>query len=188
MKTGVKYSIIALLVVAALVGAYFAIQGIGEKNAEITKAPVQTTLAENLVRAADFKVLDKNGNDIRLSDKIGKPVVINFWATWCGYCVEEMPLFEEASKAYGDKVDFMMVDLTNGENETITAAQSLIKEKGFSFPVYFDVYGEALSAYNAYVIPRTLFVNADGTIFEEQLGPFEHSALNVKIEQLLAVQ
>lgn len=189
MKQGVKFFIITIILVAALVGAYFAYTNISSNMAEITKKQnTSEEVIEEKAEASDFKVVDANGIDVKLSDKKGKPVVMNFWATWCGYCVREMPMFETAFKSYGDKIEFMMINLTDGDRETVKSAKKYIAADKYTFPVYFDTYGEALKAYEAYSIPVTVFVNADGTVFDKQIGAFDEESFNAKLEQFLAVQ
>ena len=63
-----------------------------------------------LSKAPDFTMEDANGKTVKLSDFQGKPVVLNFWTSWCGYCKEEMPYFESAYKEYGDRVQFIMLN------------------------------------------------------------------------------
>ena len=187
MKQGIKFFLITVILIAALVGAYFAYQNLSGNTAQITKATsenISEQAAQN-VEAADFKVVDNNGNDVKLSDSFKKPTIVNFWATWCGYCVREMPLFESAYKAYGDKINFMMVNLTDGDRETVKSAKAYIAEDKYTFPVYFDTYGEALKAYEAYSIPVTVFINSDGTVLYKQIGAVDEATLNEKIAQLL---
>ncbi|MBR0413963.1 MAG: TlpA family protein disulfide reductase [Clostridia bacterium] len=190
MKQSVKFIILAVLLVGVLVGAFFAYQNLKGDGEQITKATtaLQTQSHDESVnvgaQASDFKVLDINGNDVRLSEQFGKPIVLNFWATWCGYCVEELPAFEEVYKEKDDSVQFMVVNLTDGKRETLKSATAFLKEQAFTFPAYFDTYGEALTAYSAYTIPLTLFINSDGTIADKHLGALDKNTLETKLSEL----
>lgn len=113
--------------------------------------------------APDFTVLDRDGNEVKLSDSRGKPVVVSFWASWCGVCKTGMPDFEEAYAAYGDNVHFMMVNLTAG-SETQDVARTYIEEKGYTFPIYFDTEMSAASAYGVNAVPVTYLVDAEGNL------------------------
>lgn len=110
----------------------------------------------------DFTVLDGNGEPVSLSQLRGKPVVLNLWASWCGPCKSEMPAFEDAFGEYGDQIHFMMINLTDGSQETMEKAQSYISQQGFTFPVYYDTQLEAAIAYGATTIPATYFIDAEG--------------------------
>ncbi|MBQ3099676.1 MAG: TlpA family protein disulfide reductase [Clostridia bacterium] len=131
--------------------------------------------------AKDFTVYDENDQAVTLSSMQGKPTVVNFWATWCGYCTLEMPDFEIAYGEYKDEVNFMMVDLTN-ETETKEKASEFIKEMGYTFPVYFDRDLSAYTAYGLTSIPRTLIILADGTLMYEHVGAMDRITLASKIE------
>lgn len=131
----------------------------------------------------DFTVLDKDGNEIKLSDLAGKPIVLNFWATWCGYCVQEMPDFQTAYEKYPD-VQFVMVNVTDGYYETITSAKSFVAEKGFTFPIYFDTKSSATSAFNVNAYPQTFFIDAQGNIVAKARGAISLSNLEYGISLL----
>jgi thiol-disulfide isomerase/thioredoxin len=103
----------------------------------------ETEQPEDKLKAFDFTVYDREGNKVNLSDFYGKPIIINFWATWCPYCVEEMPLFEEKYKEYGEKVHFLMIDAVDGNREIQEKGEKFIEDGGFTFPVYFDTDGNA---------------------------------------------
>ncbi len=144
-----------------------------------TPAPTATPMP-----APDFSVLDGEGNTVSLSDFAGKPVVINFWATWCGPCRSELGAFDAAHKAYGDDIAFMMVNLTDGSRETVDGVKSFVKDAGYGFPVYYDATLAAAGTYGAYSIPLTVFVGADGSLLGGQIGAMSESALLQQLETM----
>lgn len=150
---------------------------------EETTEPVVQEPLENL--APDFTVLDWDGNAVKLSDLVGKPIVLNFWASWCPPCKAEMPDFEEAYKKYGDKVIFMMVNLTDGYSETIDTAKAHIVSSGYTFPVYFDVAFQGAYAYQVESIPQTCFINARGQLVSTSVGMIDGATLEARIGVLL---
>lgn len=134
--------------------------------------------------APDFKVYDDEGNEVKLSDKIGKPVVVNFWATWCGPCKAELPAFQKMYEEYGDEVEFMMVNLTAGR-ETEEGVRKFLEDNELRIPVYFDKDMSAASLYNLRAIPRTVFVNPDGTLYDSHVGLMSENILQNYINELL---
>ena len=146
------------------------------------------TPAEDIIMAPDFTVYDAEGNAVKLSDFSGKPVVINFWATWCGYCVREMPAFEKIAAEYSDQVVFMMINVTDGQQETKEEALAFIEEKGYTFPVYYDTDLSATMAYGAYSLPATGFITESGVFAGGQMGAMSEETLLNYVEQLLALE
>ena len=149
-------------------------------------APQQmaTQAVENL--APDFTVTDKDGNEVKLSDFFGKPIVLNFWASWCGPCKYEMPDFEEAYKELGEDVVFLMVNLTDGYSETVTSAKSFLEEAGYTFPVYFDTLSQGAMTYQVYSIPCTYFLDRNGALVTRNVGMITAEALLQGIELIMA--
>ena len=135
--------------------------------------------------AADFTVQDRDGNEVRLSDCFGKPVVLNFWASWCGPCVGELPGFQAMYETYGDEVTFLMVNLTDGVDETVSGVKTFVDSNGYTFPVYFDVEYDGAVTYGISSIPQTFFLNADGEIVGSQLGSMDEATLEANILSLL---
>lgn len=136
-------------------------------------------------KAPDFEAFSESGESVKLSEKTGKPVVINFWATWCGPCREELPAFENMYKKYSDKVEFMMVNLTDGMREKKEDVQAFITENKFTFPVFYDNEQYAAYAYNITSIPVTVFVDAEGNIYNYRVGRLRENKLKEYIEELL---
>ena len=120
--------------------------------------------------APDFTVYDAAGNEVKLSDFKGKPVIVNFWASWCPPCKAELPYFEAAYQQYGDRIVFLMVDLADGNSETQESGARYVSESGYTFPVYFDLSGSASGAYQLYSIPQTVAVDENGKITFSQIG------------------
>lgn len=145
----------------------------------------QGTSDADRTMAPDFTVYDLAGNEILLSDYIGKPIVLNFWASWCGPCQSEMPDFDEAYAELGEDIQFMMVNLTTGR-ETLDSASSFIKENGYSFPVFYDTDLEAASAYGAYSLPTTYFIDSNGYVIAQAVGAINRETLQRGIEMIVA--
>ena len=124
--------------------------------------------AKNL--APNFTMLDKDGKTVELSSKKGKPIILNFWASWCPPCKAEMPDFEEAYKKYGNEVEFMMVNLTDGYQETLQKAKEHVSSNGYTFPVYFDTESSGAYAYNISSVPATYVIDTEGNIVAHAIG------------------
>ena len=126
--------------------------------------------------APNFTVLDYNGNQVKLSDYIGKPIVLNFWATWCGYCKLEMPDFERARQENPD-VLFLMVNATDGVYETVESAKAYIEDNGYGFEVVFDTMEQAQSAYHITGFPTTYFIDEVGNLVVYARGAISYNTL-----------
>ncbi len=145
------------------------------------KAEETTEKIEVVFNAPDFTVLDWDGNSVKLSDFAGKPIVLNFWATWCYYCKEEMPEFNEAFKNLPN-IEFVMVNATDGVSETVSSAKKYIESQGFEFNVYFDTTSRAQYTYGVGAYPTTFFISADGSEIYYISGMLDYELLMQGIE------
>ena len=136
------------------------------------------------VVAPDFTVYDRAGNAVKLSDFRGKPVVINFWASWCGPCRSELPDFDAACQELSGEVQFLMVNMTGGR-ETRESADALLQAEGYSFPVYYDLDQDAATTYGVYSLPTTLFIDKEGRGIAQATGAIDRATLQRGIDMIL---
>lgn len=129
-----------------------------------TTTPATTPAPETLT-APDFKVYDLEGTAVQYVDITdGKPVLINFWASWCPPCREEMPDLQRLHDELGDEIDFLLINSTDGVRETPDKARDFLDEHGFDMPVYLDQDGEASIIYGVNALPTNIIIGADGEI------------------------
>ena len=154
-------------------------------SAQETRAPDGTAASETPgpVPAPDFTVYDEAGNEARLSDYRGKPVVVNFWASWCGPCRMEMPEFQEKHLELGGEVQFLMINMTGGR-ETVETARDFIAGQGYTFPVLYDTEGDAAVTYGAYALPTTYFIDAEGYAIAQARGAINSETLQAGIDMI----
>ena len=138
--------------------------------------------------APDFTVYDIDGNPVNLSDFEGKPTILNFWASWCGPCKSEMPDLEEAYQEYGDVINFVIVDLTDGSSETVETASAYIESQGYTFPVYYDTDLDGATTYGVTAIPLTYFIDADGNLVAYHQGAMSADILSQGISLIYVLE
>jgi len=149
------------------------------ENADNLLTAINEDEPETRQRAPDFTMQDMYGNEVRLSDFFGKPIVLNFWATWCPSCVIEMPYFEQLHTEMGDEIHILKVNLLDGQRETRSYVDSFFEARDYTFPIYFDTTMGGSRAYSVRFIPITFFIDADGYIVATVQGALnEHTMQN----------
>lgn len=189
-KTKIKLIAVAGLFVLILASAAVAYRKF-QKTTDILKdeltAPSSSSARKNNT-APDFTVFSTEGKEVKLSDFAGKPVIVNFWASWCPPCRAELPDYDNLAKEYGEKIQFMMVNLTDGSAETIEGVTDFVHENGWLFPLFFDTKQSAARNYRINSIPVSVFIKADGTISDYQIGMLTEKKLNEEIKLLINEQ
>ena len=124
------------------------------------------------VRAPDFVLQEAgSGREVRLSDYRGRPVVLNFWATWCGPCRAEMPELEQTHLKRGPGGANDLVILGVNYRESSDAVTFFENQVGVSFPLVLDRKGDVADQYGAQGLPATYFIDREGIVRYVTLGP-----------------
>ncbi|MBG7605450.1 MAG: TlpA family protein disulfide reductase [Actinobacteria bacterium] len=130
--------------------------------------------------APAIEMVDFDGVTLTLDEYRGTPVVLNFWASWCPFCVAEMPDFEQVSQAFGEDVAFLGVNLRDDSAQAV----SLAGETGVTYRLAADPNGVVYGAFGGTSMPTTVFIDADGVVRDVVAGQMSADALASNIEQL----
>ena len=136
-------------------------------------APAQVPQIGGL--APDFQLLNLDGQVVALSGLRGRPVMLNFWATWCGPCQAEMPFIQEVFEEE-EWSDEGLVILTVNVGEDLDRVTRFMESHSFSFPVLLDIKQSVARDYNIRGIPTTFFIDEDGIIQDMKIGAFSGKA------------
>ena len=189
-----KVWILLLALVVLIAGAALAyntladdvqLDDLATRETAAAEVPEGSEAAENDNLAPDFTVYDLEGNAHSLSDFRGKPVIVNFWASWCGPCKREMPDFEEKFREYGEEIQFLMVNLADGSRETVESARDFIDGQGYTFPVYFDTDLSGAVAYAVSSVPSTYFIDENGALVAYGKKALSAEKLQAGIDMLI---
>jgi cytochrome c biogenesis protein CcmG, thiol:disulfide interchange protein DsbE len=113
-----------------------------------------------------------------LTDLRGTPVVVNFFASWCTPCVEEMPGFEEVHQELGDRVAFVGIDV----RDTVSAGEDLVDRTGVTYTIGRDPSGDIFQSLDAVGMPSTFLISADGVIVDSKTGAMDADELRDRID------
>ena len=123
--------------------------------------------------APDFKLQGLDGQSVSLGDFEGKPVLVNFWASWCGPCAYEMPYLQEVHEEWSDKG---VVLLAINVGESSSTVEKFMQEHNLSFSALLDTKKVVTQRYNVVAFPTTFFIDKDGVIQEKIIGAFRSKA------------
>lgn len=186
-KTGAIVAIVALVVIIGIaVFVYSVLPGIRASTPyELTPTAQVDAAASTALLACEVET--ETGETITLgeiSSKSGKPIVLNVWASWCTHCDTEMADYQKLYDEYGDKVEFVMLNLNDTAGEP-AAAREYIEKGGYTFPIYFDVDGQVRTAMALVGVPTSAIVSANGDLVMVRSGEITYSAMKATIDNVL---
>nr|WP_256502643.1 TlpA disulfide reductase family protein [Desulfuromonas sp. KJ2020] len=125
--------------------------------------------------APDFTLKNLKGEPVSLAQFRGKVVFLNFWASWCPPCREEMPSMERLNEVFGSS-DFVMLAV-NVEDDGPRSVPEWLKENPYTFPILFDPQGQEKMRYGVTAIPETFLIDKKGVVVDRFLGAYDWSSV-----------
>lgn len=174
MKKNTKL-IIWIAVLAALLLAAYVLYG-KYKTQSFVEDP------QEKIMAPDFTLKDLDGNTVTLSDYEGKIVILNFWAEWCIFCVEEMPDFNTLNKDLEESGDAII--LTVNVRDSQETVQDFLAENNLGLKVLMDEDGTVASMYSVSGYPTTFFINPDGSLYTYIPGKTDLKTLRIVLDMI----
>jgi cytochrome c biogenesis protein CcmG/thiol:disulfide interchange protein DsbE len=147
------------------------------------KSPVSASLIGS--PAPEFALSDLNGNPIRLADLRGRPVIVNFWASWCGPCVEEFPLLQRALEQHEADGLAVIGIVVQDRSE---AARAFMARMGAAWPAAMDPDDSVAGSYGLYAPPESFFIDRHGVIASRQVGQLSQADLSRQLSAILPNQ
>lgn len=127
----------------------------------------------------EFEYYNLMGGKMNSKNLKGKAIMLNFWATWCPPCRQEMPSIEKLYKKYKDNSNFEIVAIAVDKGTSLKVA-SFIQDNKYTFPIFFDERGKASKKFLIRSIPTTFIINSEGIIVKKKLGAEDWSNLDVE--------
>ncbi|MEK4627415.1 TlpA disulfide reductase family protein [Solibacillus sp. FSL R7-0682] len=137
---------------------------------------------ENVHEATNFKLPTLDGKIVELKDTRGKITILNFWASWCSPCQMEAPHLQTFYENNKDMVEILAVNITS--KDVRKDVEKFANEHQITFPVLLDETGDVSTMYGAFTIPTTIFLNEEGVIVQEFVGPMEEAFLTEVVESI----
>jgi len=183
---------IAIIVIASIVGLIFYANDTADDSSNVLVEESTSTDVNDLDDYGysigdvlpDFAVTDREGNAVKLSDFSGQPVFINFWATWCPFCVEELPVMVEVQREFSGQ----FVTLAINRGESVSKADEFltsIELMGEDLEFVYDKSNRLYSDFGAFGMPYSVFLDKDGRIDYIKRGALQHDELHELIEGLI---
>lgn len=148
-------------------------------SSDYSSIPVGSELGK---RCAEFSVETAGGGQFRLSEHLGKPVVINFWATWCGPCVLELPNFQQLSDTYSEQLSVIALHASLLTEDWL----AYLNDYDYTIPFALDADGSILTSLGgSMMLPQTVVIDRNGVIVYNKTGSLDYPTLEAIILPLL---
>lgn len=172
--------LMGVVLVVAIVGAVL----IFRPQASPTGTP-QPAASETNQKIADFELESFTGEKVKLSQFVGKPVFIDFWAGWCPFCVNEMPEIEKIHREFGDKL--VVLGIHRSETEGIDAGAKFAKDRGVTYTLLKDSTGAAYKTLTGgrQFMPYALYIDKDGKLVKVKAGPKTADEMRQAVKELV---
>ena len=159
-----------------------------EKGSEVEET---ATTSKNLEiglqegnKAPNFGLKTLDGQEVKLSDMVGKKVILNFWATWCPPCKAEMPHMQDFyEEQKNNQVTILAVNLTTSEKSSDNIG-SFVKDYGLTFPIVLDSEGQVGQTYQAVTIPTSYIIDTKGVIRKKIVGPMDKEMMTELLQSV----
>ena len=186
---------LTIIVVLLCLAGYAAYEQFGHKEQAVkvkqekSEAAMKEIIARNGIEigksAPDFTLTKLDGTNVKLSDLKGKKVILNFWATWCGPCQQEMPDMEAFYKEHKENVEILAINYTPSEKGGgVEKVSNFAKEKGITFPILLDKNIDVTTAYKVITIPTSYFIDTKGVIQDKFIGPMTQKEMEKRVAKL----
>ncbi|MGG0938631.1 TlpA disulfide reductase family protein [Brevibacillus centrosporus] len=133
--------------------------------------------------APNFSLTALDKQTYGIAGERDKPVIINFWASWCGPCRQEAPDLKAVYEKYQDKLDFYAINMTS--NDDLESAKLFVKEFAFQFPILLDEKGTISDQYQVISIPTTYFIDRNGIIKHKIIGATDRGSFEQYVKELV---
>ncbi|MGR5978195.1 TlpA family protein disulfide reductase [Bacillus cereus] len=186
---------LTIIVVLLCLAGYAAYEQFGKKRsggtrgARKSEAAMKEMIASNGIEigksAPNFELTKLDETNVKLSDLKGKKVILNFWATWCGPCQQEMPDMEAFYKEHKENVEILAINYTPSEKGGgVEKVSNFVKEKGITFPILLDKNIDVTTAYKVITIPTSYFIDTKGVIQDKFIGPMTQKEMEKRVAKL----
>ena len=184
-ETKKKRNKLLILVIGIWVGVCLGAVGVGAFYFMTTGGPSIDNLmiVEVEKQAPVFELEDMQGNLVNLEDLQGQIVVLNFWATWCGPCVEEMPMLERYQSQHPE---ILLIGINKEEERS--KVQKFLDETGFSYLNLLDPRAQVAEQYRVMTLPSTFFIDENGMIRFQHIGVLSEDQFDYYLEEMKAVE
>lgn len=174
-------AVVVVATVAVAVGARDSDDDVTRLAGDDAVAAPEVAVPDDLAELLAMPVERLDGGTVRLADYAGRPVVVNFWASWCASCIAEMPDFESVSRALDGTVAFVGVNV----NDRIDDARTLADRTGVTYDLVRDPDGRLAERFGVVVMPTTVVLDATGAVIDVHGGALDVAGLEALIEPVV---